>query len=83
MTTTLTPTYEEFRHMVAEFLKAADTANKEELDAGAKCVGLAYLGIQWDDGNPLHEIHRSAGAPACMRLVAKKVVEREVALEAA
>lgn len=83
MTTTLSPTYEEFRRMVAEFLKAADTANKEELDAGAKCVGLAYLGIQWDDNNPIHEIQRSAGAPACMRLVTRKVIERELAIDAA
>lgn len=80
MAATLTPTYEEFRRIVSEFLQAADTANADELAAGAKCCGLAYLGIQWDDSNPLHSIHRGAGAPACMRLVAKKVAEREIAL---
>lgn len=80
---TITCTYDEFRRIVADFLKAADTANYEELEAGEKCVGLAYLGIQWDDNNPIHAIHRAAGAPACLRLVTQKVVEREVALDAA
>lgn len=49
MSTTLQPTWDEFRRLIAEFLKAADTATLEELEAGAKCCGLAYLGIQWDD----------------------------------
>lgn len=81
MSTTLTPTWEEFRRIVADFLKAADMATSvEELDAGAKCCGLAYLGIQWDDSNSLHTIHRNAGAPALMRLVTKKCAAREMAL---
>lgn len=79
--TTLNPTWEEFKQMAAEFFQAADSANTEELAAGAKCVGLAYLGIQWDDKNPLHDAHRLAGAPAIMRLITKKVAEREVSLE--
>lgn len=81
MSTTLQPTWDEFRRLIAEFLKAADTATLEELEAGAKCCGLAYLGIQWDDNNPLHTVHRNAGAPALMRLVTKKCIEREMALE--
>ncbi|CAN7388985.1 hypothetical protein [Variovorax sp. LjRoot178] len=72
--------YEAFRVLCAEFLRAADTANADELAAGVKCVGLAFLGIQWDDSNPLHEIHRAAGAPALMRLVTKKTIERETVL---
>lgn len=79
---TITCTYDEFRRIVADFLQAADTANLEELEAGEKCVGLAYLGIEWDERNPLHQVHRAAGAPACLRLVLRKVIEREVALEA-
>lgn len=55
-------------------------ADGDALDAGAKCVGLAYLGIQWDDNNALHSIHRNAGAPALMRIVTRAVVEREIAI---
>lgn len=80
--TTFTCTYDEFRRIVADFLKAADTASAAELDAGVHCVGLHFLGIQWT-GSPLDEVHRKAGAPACMRLVTKKVIERELQLEAA
>ncbi|WP_146039605.1 MULTISPECIES: hypothetical protein [unclassified Variovorax] len=73
-------TYEAFRVLCAEFLRAADTAGADELAAGLKCVGLAFLGIQWDDTNPFHAIHRAAGAPALMRLVTKKAIERETTL---
>lgn len=78
--TTLSVSYEEFQRIAADFLKAADTATLEELDAGLKCCGLAYLGIQWDDTNPFHAVHRQAGAPALMRIITKKFLEREVAL---
>jgi hypothetical protein len=37
--------WEGFKGICAEFLRAADSANADELEAGAKCVGLAYLGI--------------------------------------
>ncbi|CAN7773920.1 hypothetical protein LJR290_007681 [Variovorax sp. LjRoot290] len=77
---TIPGSYEAFRALCAEFLRASDTANSDELEAGAKCVGLAYAGIQWDDENPFHKIHRAAGAPALMRIVTKKVIEREVVL---
>jgi hypothetical protein len=80
-TSTLNPTWDQFRRIVADFHKAADTANGEELDAGAKCVGLAFLGIQWDEGNKMHEVHRQAGAPALMRIVTRKVIDRQIAIE--
>jgi hypothetical protein len=73
-------TYEAFRALCAEFFRAADTADADELAAGLKCVGLAYVGIEWDAGNPFHAIHCHAGAPALMRLVTKKAIEREAAL---
>lgn len=57
--------YEAFKVLCAEFLRAADTADADELEAGAKCVGLAYAGILWDDENPFHKIHR-AGGSACL-----------------
>lgn len=75
--------YEAFKALCAEFLRAADTADAEELESGAKCVGLAYLGIHWDDANPFHKIHRAAGAPALMRIVTRKVIERELVIEQA
>lgn len=77
---TIAGSYEAFQVLCAEFLRAADTAAADELAAGVKCVGLAFLGIQWDDSNPFHMIHRAAGAPALMRLVTKKTIERETAL---
>lgn len=77
---TIAGSYEAFQVLCAEFLRAADTADADELAAGVKCVGLAFLGIQWDDSNPFHKIHRAAGAPALMRLVTKKTIEREAAL---
>ena len=77
---TITCTYDEFRRIVRDFLVAADDATEDELEAGSKCVGLAYLGIEWDESDPIQMIHRSAGAPACLRLVEKKVMEREYAL---
>lgn len=43
---TLTCTLEEFKKIVAEFCKAAPSANLEQLDAGFKCVSLHYLGIE-------------------------------------
>jgi hypothetical protein len=80
---TIPGSYEAFKVLCAEFLRAADTAGADELAAGAKCVGHAFLGIQWDDANPRHSIHRAAGAPALMRIVTKKVFERELVLEQA
>ena len=77
---TIEGSYEAFRALCAEFLRAADTADADALAAGVKCVGLAFLGIQWDDSDPLHKIHQSAGAPALMRLVTKKTIERETVL---
>ncbi|VTU44905.1 hypothetical protein [Variovorax sp. RA8] len=77
---TIAGSYEAFQVLCAEFLRAADTADGDALAAGVKCVGLAFLGIQWDDSSPFHKIHRAAGAPALMRLVTKKTIERETAL---
>lgn len=74
---TIAGSYEAFRALCAEFLRAA---NADELAAGVKCVGLAFLGIQWDDSNPFHKVHREADAPALMRLVTKKTIERETVL---
>lgn len=73
-------TYEGFRAICSEFLRAVATTSADELEAGVHCVGLAFLGIQWDESNPLDRIHRAAGAPALMRIVTKAVIERELAL---
>lgn len=73
-------TYEGFRAICSEFLRAIATTNADELEAGVHGVGLAYLSIQWDEDNPLDRIHRAAAAPALMRMVTKAVIEREMAL---
>jgi len=80
---TIPGSYEAFRVLCAEFLRAAGTADADELAAGAKCVGHAYFGIEWDDANPMHRINRAGGAPSLLRIVTKKVIERELAIEQA
>lgn len=39
-------TLEEFRRVVAEFTKAAPTADEQALENGIKCVNLHYFGIE-------------------------------------
>lgn len=46
MTATFVCSLEQFKSVVAEFCKAAPTADADALDAGIKCVGLHYLGIE-------------------------------------
>lgn len=48
-----------------------------------KCVGLAFLGIQWDESSELHRIHREVGAPAVLRMVTRMGLKRQVELEQA
>lgn len=81
MTPTIGCTYEQFRQMAGEFFRALPTANAEELDAGLKCLGLAYLGIQWGDSR-LDEIHQEVGAPTILRLATGKAILRELELGA-
>lgn len=41
----ITTNLESFKKIVADFLKAAPTAPADSLDAGLKCVALAYFGL--------------------------------------
>lgn len=42
---TFTCDLEGFKKIVADFCKAAPTADADQLEAGFKCMGLHYLGI--------------------------------------
>lgn len=37
---------EEFKRLAKEFVEAAPTANVDSLDAGFRCLTLAYFGLQ-------------------------------------
>ena len=76
---TLTPTWQEFRMMSKEFFIAAKSANEEELEAGFKCLGLAYLGIQFDEG-PFKKMQVEIEAPTIIRLAGKAKLDRELEL---
>jgi len=79
---TIAGSYEDFKRLTKDFFDALPTAtDPEQIEAGMKCVGLAYLGIQWDDTSPMDNIHRLVGAPAVLRLVTKLGIIRQVELE--
>lgn len=50
---------ESFKKIVAEFLQAAPTASAESLDAGLKCVALAYFGLDVPIESAEHKIAES------------------------
>lgn len=76
---TIACTYDEFKQMAKEFFLAIPGADAEQMDAGIHCLGLAYLGIQWEEGL-LADINREVSAPIIMRLATKYVLERELVL---
>ena len=75
-------TYEEFRCVAADYFRALETVKSyEELQAAHGCLALHYLGIRWDENNPLDRVHRTAGAPALMRVATQYYVDCELRLE--
>lgn len=54
MTPTIECTNLEFRKMTKEFIDALPSLNKEELESGWHCIGVAYLGVK--PGTALEEI---------------------------
>lgn len=44
--TTFSPTLEEFKRMVGEFVTAAPTCDADSLENGLKAVSLGYLGLK-------------------------------------
>lgn len=77
---TFTPTFHEFKLMTRDFFQNADAANMEELDSMWKAIGLAYLGIIFDE-TPLGELDRLHAAPIVLKLVGRKYLECQITLE--
>lgn len=59
--------YEGFKKLVAEFTKAAPTADQAGLDNGFKCLNLAYLGLDLVQGSPEQIMSVSAWEYAARR----------------
>ena len=77
-------TYEEFRQVAADYVRALETVKSyEELQAAHGCLALHYLGIEWDEADPLTPANRGVGAPAIMRVAAHHYIECELRLERA
>jgi hypothetical protein len=73
-------TWDEFRVIARDFLKAAPTApDLESLDNGQKCVGLAYLNCTFPD-TPLGEHYRTVTAVVLMGMITKAYILREIEL---
>ena len=76
--TTFNCTLNQFKQLVAEFHKAADTANLEELDAGFKCVSLHYFGITpQPESNSAEEII----ATSAFNFASNKHIKRSIELQ--
>ncbi len=66
-------TFLEFKVIVADFFKLAKTMNKpEQLEAGHKCVGIAYLSLEGATKNEVYQ------AGILLTLVTRKVLDAEV-----
>ena len=75
-------TYGEFRCVAADYFRALETVKSyEELQAAHGCLALHYLGIQWNENNPLDCVHRTVGAPAIMRVATQYYVDCELRLK--
>lgn len=75
-------TYDQFKQLSRDFFQAIPTASEESLHEGFKCLGLAYLGVEFGD-HPAAPLHREVSAPAIMRLAVKKMLARELELACA
>ena len=75
-------TWASLQRLGKDFLDALATATQEEAAAGWKCIGLAYLACTYDETDPLQVNAQQVQAPALMRLLARKYMERQFELEA-
>lgn len=75
-------TWASFQRLGKDFLDALPTATADEAAAGWKCVGLAYLACTYDEKDPLQVNAQQVQAPALMRILARKYMERQFELEA-
>lgn len=77
--TTLNCTYDQFKRLSKDFFDGLKTATtEEEVEQGLKCLGLAYLGIQWDETSSTLICDREVGAPSVLRLAQKHAILRQV-----
>ena len=81
MTNDLAVSYDEFKRIAADFMKAAPTApDLASLDNGYKCASLAYLNVQY--GNTALDRHNEAvQAPIVLKLCTKAFLARESELQ--
>lgn len=77
----LSCTYEEFKRIAADFIKAAPTApDLASLDNGHKCANLAYLNCQHEN-TPMGRHLRDVQAPITLALCSKAFLLREAQLQ--
>ncbi len=67
------------KQLAAEFCRAAPTATAEELDAGMKCFGLAWISCQFGDGF-MDRIAKESEHPALMRIVNREFLKYRLPL---
>lgn len=67
------------KKIAAEFLRAAPTANADELDAGIKCFGIAWMNCRFAD-DFLGKIAQEAEHPALLRIVRRAYMQYRIPL---
>ena len=82
MTASIQSDFEGLKRMASEFHKALPTLNDDELENGMKCFSLAYLGCEFPN-DVRGRANQDAGAPALLRIVSRKYLDRKLQLEAA
>ena len=76
---TIKCTWDEFKKICKEYIDTSSTASYEELEAGWKCIGLAYLGLEATDALSSNAIE--VQAPVLMRIMARHKLEAELKLD--
>lgn len=79
---TIEPTFEEFKKLAAEFGRAAPTADRDALEAGYKCIGLAYIGLQFSE-HPVFSQTERVAAPIVLNICSRTKLAREFELDRA
>lgn len=75
---TITPTFNEFKILVKEFIVSAPTAAMDELEAGKKCIAIAFISIKYDS-TPLGKIDQHT-APIVLEMAMSAYRDRLAAL---
>ena len=72
--------WEELTRMSREFVLAAPTMNRDELENAHKCVALAYLSFEFPK-DITGQMHRNVSGPIVMNLMTRVRLAREVVLD--